>query len=339
MSITIGDVARMANVSKGTVSAVLNNKNTVSEATRKKVLKVIEKLNYRPNQVARSLSSRQTKSIGLVIKEIDNPYFAKVMKGVFDVCVKSGYTVLLGSSELDPEQERQSVETLRNQQVDGLIISPLHGDNKDFTYLAELLRYKYPLVMLEPVKNFTTNVVGVDNAKAAYAAISYLINLGHSEIAYFAGPLYSAHSENRLEGYKQALMDHNIPIRKNFIIQVGSNIDDGHKAGKILFSNLENSPTAVFCYNDLVAVGLVDVLIEMGISIPDEISVIGFDDITFCESARIPLTTVHMPTYQIGEAATRLLINQISNREQVLNERIVFDAHLVKRQSCGPRKI
>lgn len=339
MSITIGDVARMANVSKGTVSAVLNNKNTVSEATRKKVLKVIEKLNYRPNQVARSLSSRQTKSIGLVIKEIDNPYFAKVMKGVFDVCVKSGYTVLLGSSELDPEQERQSVETLRNQQVDGLIISPLHGDNTDFTYLAELLRFKYPLVMLEPVKNFTTNVVDVDNVQAAYSAIKCLIELGHTEIAYFAGPLYSAHSENRLEGFKQALMDHNIPIQKNFILQVGSNIEDGYKAGKNLFSNCESCPTAVFCYNDLVAVGLVDALIEMGFSIPDDISVIGFDDITFCESARIPLTTVHMPTYKIGEAAARLLINQISNREQVLNERIVLDAHLVKRESCGPRKI
>ncbi|MBD3289581.1 LacI family DNA-binding transcriptional regulator [candidate division KSB1 bacterium] len=338
MNITIGDVARMANVSKGTVSAVLNDKNTVSEATRKKVLAVIEKLNYRPNQVARSLSIRQTKSIGLVIKEIDNPYFAKVMKGVFDVCVKSGYTVLLGSSELDPEQERQSVDTLRNQQVDGLILSPLHGENQDFTYLAELLRFKYPLVMLEPVQNFTTNVVSVDNVQAAYRAISYLIELGHTDIAYFAGPQYSAHSENRLEGYRQALIDHNIPIRKDLIIQAGSNIEDGYRTGTALFSSSGDKPTAVFCYNDLVAVGLVDALVEMGIGIPEQVSVIGFDDIAFCESARIPLTTVHMPTYEIGEAAATLLINQILVRDKVLNEKIVLDAHLVKRQSCGPKK-
>lgn len=337
MKITIGDVARIANVSKGTVSAVLNDKTTVSTETREKVLRVVKKLNYKPNQVARSLSRRQTKSIGLVIKEIDNPFFAKIMKGVFDVCAKNGFTVLLGSSELSPQQEIQSVETLSNQQVDGLIISPLHGDGADFTYLAELMRQNYPLVMLETVRNFATNVVGVDNIKAAYRATTYLIELGHDQIAYLAGPFYSAHSEYRLEGYKQAHIDHNIPLRKDFIVQAGSNIGDGYRVGTGIFGSDAEKPTAIFCYNDLVAIGLMDALFELEYKVPQDISVIGFDDIPFCESARIPLTTVHMPTYQIGETAADLLLRQIANRNEILNEKIILEAYLVERQSCAGR--
>ncbi|MDZ7319702.1 MAG: LacI family transcriptional regulator, partial [candidate division KSB1 bacterium] len=174
MKVTIADVARMANVSKATVSAVLNNKPTVSPQTRELVNEVIRHLNYRPNEIARSLSIRRTKCIGLVIKEIDNPYFAKVMKGVFDVCCEMGYTVLLGSSELSPNQELKSVQTLTHRHVDGLIISPLQGDDIDFSYLGNLLRENYPLVMLGSVKNYITNTVDIDNVKAAYEAVSYL---------------------------------------------------------------------------------------------------------------------------------------------------------------------
>ena len=337
MKVTITDVARVANVSKASVSAVLNNKPTVSPRTRDKILGVIKKLNYRPNAVARSLSSRKTKSFGLVIKEIDNPYFARVMKGVFDVCCELGYTVLLGSSELSPAQELENIETLASQRVDGLIISPLQGADSDFTYLSDLIHDRYPLVMLGAVKNYTTSVVDIDNISAAYQAVSYLINLGHTEIAYFSGPTYSAHSFDRLQGYQQALIDHKLPIRKDFIINVGSYIENGYQSGKKFYSRQSKRPSAVFCYNDLVAIGLINALIESNINVPDQVSVIGFDDIDICGSIKIPLTTIHVPAYEIGRKASELLIRQIQNSDQLLNEKIILKTRLVQRNSCTKR--
>ena len=335
MPVTITDIAKLSNVSKATVSAVLNEKTGISQATRDRVLDIVKKLNYRPNQIARSLSSRQTKSIGLVIKEIDNPFFSKVMKGVFDTCERHGYTVLLGSSELSPEQEVQSITTLTGQRVDGLIISPLQGENVDFNYLSELLREKYPLVMLGEVKNYTTNVVDINNFEAAYKAVCYLILQGHTKIACFAGPSYSAHSLNRLEGYRGALIDNNLSIRKEYILPVGSYIKDGYQAGKKLFSSSLDLPSAVFCYNDLAAIGLINALLELNIQVPEKVSVIGFDDIDFGRSVKVPLTTVQVPAHKIGEKAANLLIKQIDNRDKPLNKKVILDAKLVIRDSCA----
>lgn len=335
MNITIDDVARMANVSKATVSAVLNNKSTVSEQTRLKVLRVIKKLNFRPNQLARSLSIRKTKSIGLLIKEIDNPYFAKIMKGVFDTCSKLSYTVLLGSSELSPKQEIKNVETFVNQRVDGLIISPLQGDDVDLTYISDIMGKKYPLVMLGRLKNFSTNSIDINNVESSFEAVSYLIKLGHKNIAYFAGPSYSIHSFERLEGYQNALIKNNIPIKKKYIMQVGSHIKNGYESGKQLFSKFkENSPTGVFCYNDLVAIGLINSLMELKIKVPQQVSVIGFDDINFCGSFKIPLTTIRVPAYEIGETAANLLIKQINNPSVLLKEKKILQTKLIKRDSC-----
>jgi LacI family transcriptional regulator len=334
MKITINDVARIANVSKASVSAVLNNKSTVSPKTRDKILKVIEKLNYRPNEVARSLSNRKTKSIGLVIKEIDNPYFARVMKGVFDFCCEMGYTVLLGSSELSPAQEFQNIETLTRQQVDGLIISPLQEVESGFAYLAGLIHDKYPFVMLGSVKSYNTNIVDIDNVSAAHKAVSYLIGLGHTEIAYFSGPTYSSHSQDRLQGYQQALIDHNLSIRKEYMVEVGSYISNGYQAGKTFFSSRSPFPSAVFCYNDLVAIGLINALLELGIKVPQQVSVIGFDDIDICESVKIPITTMRVPAHEIGRKASELVIKQIQNIKQSNNEKIMLETKLIERSSC-----
>ena len=335
MNITIEDVARMAKVSKGTVSAVLNEKSTVSEKTRAKVLAVIKKLNYRPNLLARSLSIQKTKSIGLVIKEIDNPYFTKIMKGVFDSCTNKDYIVLLGSSELSPVQETKHIETLINQRVAGLIISPLQGEGVDLSYIADLLRDNYPLVMLGSVKNFLTNAVDVNNVEAAYQAVRYLIELGHKNIAYFAGPSYSIQSFERMEGYQNALSFTNVPMNKKNIVQVGSYMKNGYDKGKEIFSNFNlKSPTAVFCYNDLVAIGLMNALTELGINIPEQVSIIGFDDINMCDSFKIPLTTIRVPAYQIGQTAANILVDQITNGVTTEREKQVLKAELVKRSSC-----
>jgi len=333
MEFNIGDVARLANVSKATVSAVINSRPGVSPQTRENVLRIIKKINYRPNQVARSLSVRATKSLGLVIKEIDNPHFARVIKGVFNSSSRHGYTVILGSSEHSPEKEQLSVEALLNQRVDGLIISPLQASHSDFGYLAELIARKYPLVTLGEVKNYATSVVDINNEAAAYEAVSYLISKGHRRIAYFSGPPFSAHSKDRLRGYQQALIGHSVPVDNKLILDAGPYFENGYSRGKEIFSS-DNKPTAVFCYNDLVAIGLINAVLELGLRAPDDVAVIGFDDIDFCRFARIPLTTVHVPAYQIGEKATEILMMQINNRSSGLVEKILLDTYLVKRESA-----
>ena len=336
MNITIEDVARMAKVSKGTVSAVLNKKATVSERTRSNVLAVIKKLNYRPNLLARSLSIQKTKTIGLVIKEIDNPYFTKIMKGVFDACSDKDYIVLLGSSELSPIQEAKHIEILINQRAAGLIISPLQGEDIDLSYITDLIKDDYPLVLLGSVKNFLTNGVDLNNAEAAYQAVRYLIELGHKNIAYFAGPSHSIQSFERMEGYQNALSTTNVPLKKENIIQVGSYMNNGYAKGKEIFSNFKKiNPTAVFCYNDLVAIGLMNALIELGINVPEQVSIIGFDDMNLCGSFKIPLTTLHVPAYQIGQTAANLLVDQITNGVTSEKQKKVLIAKLVKRSSCA----
>ncbi len=337
MRMTISEIAKLANVSKSAVSIVLNNKSGVSEETRSKVLAIIEKYNYSPNQIAQSLAVRETKSIGLIIKEIDNPYFAKLMRGVYDTCSQLGYSVLLGSSELSLEKEAEIVKTLISKRVDGLILSPLQSEGADFSYLADLLKDNYPLVILGTVTNYATNTVDIDNARAAYDAVSYLIKRGHTKIAHFAGPARSGHGQKRLDGYKQALIDHKLSINKDFIISVEPYAPNGYQAGKELFGKKRELPTAVFCYNDLVAIGLINALTEIGIDVPTEVSVMGFDNIEFGEYVKIPLTTVQMPAYEIGKSATDLLVRQIGRSSTPLLQKVVLEHKVVERASVAKR--
>jgi len=332
---TITDIAKLANVSTSAVSIVLNNKKGVSEKTRSNVLEIIKKFNYNPNQIAQSLAAKETKSIGLIIKEIDNPYFSKLMKGVFDACSQLGYSVLLGSSELSTEKESEIINTLLNKRVDGLLISPLQNERGNFTYLANLLQDNFPLVVLGMIKNYHTNSVDIDNSKAAYDAVSYLIKLGHTKIAHLAGPVHSGHGQMRLEGYKQALIDNNITINSSFIHPVEPYTPNGYKAGLELFSKKVDHPTAVFCYNDLVAIGLINALSELKIQVPQKVSVVGFDNIDFSAYVKIPLTTIQMPAYEIGIASTNLLIKQISNSSEPLNETVILKHKLIERKSCA----
>lgn len=335
MAVTISDVARLADVSKATVSAVMNDRPGISQKTRDRVLEIAAHLNFRPNQLARSLSIRKTHSIGLVIKEIDNPFFTKIMKGVYDTCIHHGYTVLLGSSELSPQRELQSIETLVNQRVEGLILAPLLGEDVDFSYLSDLTRDRYPLVTLGRVSNYHTSVVEAKNVEGAFEAVRYLIRSGHKRIAYFSGPTHSSNAEDRAEGYSRAFLESHLPYRSEDVVQVGSHIENGYEAGKRFFSQQQDYPTAVFCYNDLVAMGLINALTDLGFSVPDDISVIGFDNIQYGAHFRVPLTTVHVPTYEMGKTAAEMVIGQINDTDKPRQEKKFFDVELIHRKSAS----
>jgi DNA-binding LacI/PurR family transcriptional regulator len=334
-NITIENVAQRARVSTGTVSAVLNDKPTVAASTRKRVLKVIQKLNFRPNHIARSLIVRKTRTIGLVVKQIDNPYFTKVMRSVLVFFNERGYTVLLGSSELSPEKEQESVETLLRQRVEGLILSPLQGHGTDIRYISRLIRDQFPLVLLDKVPKVQANVVDIQNKHASAEAINYLIQLGHRRISYYEGPDYSLHNKERLNGFKQAMTKNNLQLLPSSIRKAGVYIDDGYHTAMRQFSESGNTPTAIFCFNDLVAIGVMNALFDLNIRVPDDVSIIGFDDIEFCNAVKVPLTSIRIPAFEIGKAAAGLLLKQIENKTKNLKEVIELKAPLVLRASCA----
>ena len=335
MRVTISEIARLANISQSSVSLVINNKPGVSAKTRAKVLEIMSKYQYNPNPIAQSLAGKDTKSIGLIIKEIDNPYFARLMRGVYDACARLGYSVLLGSSEHLPEKETEIIKTMVSKRVDGLIISPLQGDGFQVSSLAELLRDKYPLVILGTVASEAINIVDIDNQKAAYDAVSFLIGKGHTKISHFAGPVNTGHGQRRLEGYKQALIDHNIRVDNSLIVPVEPYVLNGYEAGKEMFAGAAQPPSAVFCYNDLVAIGLMNALRELGVDVPESASVMGFDNIDIDEYLRIPLTTVQMPAYDIGQRAADLLIARIGDSSPSRGEHVILEHTIIERASVA----
>ena len=337
---TIRDVAEWAGVSNATVSNVINDKGKVSESTRKEVLEAIEALNYRPNASAqRKLKSRGPKSIGLVIKEIHNPYFADVIVGAQEKAEEEGYAIILSSSEGQRDTEGQIVDLLVEKDVDGIIINPLLDHDADLSHLFNLKRRNVPFVLLEEVHGLKSNLVDVDNVKAAREVISYLIDLGHRDVIHFAGPEYSMHSDERIEGFQQAFFKTQQVYSEDYVVRTsGAHMEDGYRTGLEYFKDRPASerPTAVTCYNDLTAIGLLRALRELDIDVPGEVSVTGFDNIRTCDYAPVPLTSMGVPTKKMGRKAMEVLIRQLENSDQDEPEVVNLEAEMTVRASTAP---
>ena len=331
---TIDDVARGAGVSKATVSAVLNDKGTVGHATRDRVIAVINQLNYRPSNPGSRARPRH-RCIGLVIKEIDNPYYMEIAAGIGAFCRRQGYSVLVGSSEGDPAAEREMIDLLCEQGADGLVITPVMNADTDLSHLFELKRRNYPFVLLEQIRGVRASLVDVENVDASRRAVEFLIEQGHTRIVHLAGPTYSMHSEERMDGVRRAFSHSSLTIGEEAIIPAGAHLEDGYRAGLAYFRDLApaDRPTGVTCYNDLVALGLCRALGELGISVPGDVSVVGFDDLAMIPYMGVALTTVHVPKVEMGERATEMLIRIIEARKAQPPERVTFDGNLVVRDS------
>ncbi|HMB94231.1 MAG TPA: LacI family DNA-binding transcriptional regulator [Rhodothermales bacterium] len=334
-NVTIHDVAERAGVSIGTVSAVINHKNTVSKATRRKVLQAVSELNYRPSAAARRrLKPSTEKSIGLVIKEVHNPYFADIIIGVQQAARAQGFNVLVVSSERDYKLEQQLVDLLVAKDVEGIIINPLFDEKADLSHLFEIKRRNIPLVLIENVRGIQASMVDVDNVAASKEAVKHLIDRGHKRIVHFAGPKYSMHSDERIEGVRRAFSAQRLIFDDHDIVYAGARLEDGYQAGLDFFRDrTEDMPTAVTCYNDLLALGLIRALRELGLRVPEDVSVIGYDDIDMASYASVPLTTVRVPKEQIGQQATDILIQHIEALDAGVIEKVCMQAELVVRES------
>ncbi len=323
-------VAIKAGVSTSTVSHVINKTRFVSTDKKERVFKAIKELDYQPNGLARNFRKKRTKTIGLIIPDNTNPYFAEVARGVEDACFELGYSVILCNSDRKMEKEINYLELLMEKGVDGIAFVSV-GDDKKATDIFG--KKRVPKVLLDrEIPGLQLDSVLVDNQLGGFLATEYLIKLGHRRIACITGPSKLSSSMERETGYYNALKKSNI-IPDKILIQSGSfHSDSGYEAIKNLLLK-SNPPTAIFACNDLIAIGAMFGANEMGFKVPNDLSIIGFDDISIASFMAPRLTTVMQPKYDIGKTAANLLIKRIINRDLPVKLEI-FKPVLTIRGSC-----
>lgn len=333
---TIEDVAREAGVSKGTVSAVLNGKNTVKPRTRERILEVMKDLNFRPRGMARNLKNNsEDRSIGLIIKDINYPFYTAIATGVREYAYSKGYQVIITSSENDHECEKKFTHLFSTKDIKGAIIAPIVEGAAEIEHLFKLKMINYPFVLLEEVRGIQANAVVIDNLRAVRQAVKYLIDAGHRKIVHFAGPLQSSHTQERIEGFRYAFSETTLAFNKDMVFFIGSRYEDSYRNSLEFFKNKprDQYPTAIVCFNDQQALAVMTALKEMNIRVPDEISIIGNDDIYYAQLYPVPLTTIHAPLHEIGVRSAEILIRNIESTVLLPPERILLQTDLVVRES------
>lgn len=331
------DIAKLAGVSRTTVSFVLNNRTDVkiSEATRKKVLNIAKELDYYPHAIATSLVKNKTRTIGLILCQrlesvFSDAFLPRVLLGVSTVAQNKDYKILLQYVE-DLTKKGTYYSLAREKRIDGIILSGPMSDDK------ELLRLKdenFPIVLMGQIGEDNFSYSDIDNVKAAKNAVQHLISHGHKRIAIITNaPLNYTASESRLSGYKSALEENSIPYDEELIGIGDFTPQSGFKEMQKLLS-LKKLPTAIFVASDVVAFGVMDALKKGGMKIPQDIALVGFDNVNLSEYVDPPLTTVDLPGYEIGKNAANILIDNIENNKND-NKKIILETHLVIRKSCG----
>lgn len=324
---TIKDVARMANVAVSTASYALNNKGKVSQETREKVQKIADELGYRPNGVARDLKRNvKTGIICVFFDDFGGPFYSEVLRGVQDVALCNNYNLIACT-------HRMTEKFLSERRVDGaIILSPNIPDE----VLLKAAGPKFPIVVMdrELQCEHICNVL-IDNVQGAYSATKHLIDLGHKRIAYISGPFISYDNMKRLEGYKNALMENNIAFDPNLVVQGRFTEEGGYGAMKLILLNSKLNKSkldAVFCANDEMAIGAINALNEENVKIPDDISIIGYDDIRLSSYIQPPLTTISHYKYEWGTMAANLVFQGL--KEDFKGGKVILPAKLIVRSSC-----
>lgn len=336
MRTTIKDIAAKTGLSVTTVSLVLNNRpSKISQETRELVLKTAQELCYRPNQLAVGLIKKRTKTIGLILSDIRNSFFSTLAKGVEDECCKNGWTVFLCNTSDLHERDMAYIDLLASKGVDGIIYCmSMDSDVDKFQESQTLLhRLNLPYVMLDRTCNLPgISSVKVDHFTGGLLATRHLLELGHREIACVTGPTHLEDSMARLEGYKAALEEWDVPFDPSLLQEGSYDMASGIAAMEAL---IPRRPSAVFAFNDMMAYGVYKALKHHGLSIPRDISVVGYDDIFSSEILEVPLTSIHQPVRRMGAAAVRKLLSIIEKEPQTENAQL-FLPELVIRRSTAP---
>ncbi|MBN1895171.1 LacI family DNA-binding transcriptional regulator [bacterium] len=333
MSITIQDIALKAGVSITTVSRVLNGKikkYRINEKTAERIIRTAKELHYRPNILARSLRLKKTKTIGLVIPDISNPFFAYVTKSIQTTAYQAGYSLVVVNTDENINTEIEQIELLRSKGVDGFVIMPV-GIRYD--HIEALQNDHGTVVLLDRCfDELETHSVVVDNHSGAFQAVTHLIEKGHRRIAIIQGLLNTYTNNQRVKGYRDALQRHGIRIDEHLIVGKDFRKENGYIEMKLLLNQSER-PTAIFTTSDLITLGALQAVYEEQLRIPDDISLVAFDDIDFAPFLMAPLTAVSQPKELMGELAVKLLIDQLKSKGKTDKKRIVLNPHLIVRKS------
>lgn len=328
---TILDVAEAAGVSIATVSRVLSGKGGVSAALADKVRQAAADLNFKPNRVARGLRRQHTQTIGVLVTDIQNPFFTSVLQSIEAILEPSGYVMLLCNSDEQPGREKIHLTTLQAEGVAGVIIAPTRSEAGRY---QPVIDNGTPIVLIDrEVPDLRTDNVVINNQDAASSAVNHLLGLGHKKIGLIAGPAHATTSTIRKKGYLQALRDAGIPIMNEYIQAADYKQCGGYEAmGRLL--NLPDRPTAVIVLNNLMTLGALQSIQEHRLSVPGDVALLGFDDLPWAACLQPPLTVIAQPTYALGEAAAQLLVDRIHNPNRPFRK-IMLEASLIVRASTA----
>jgi LacI family transcriptional regulator len=330
MKVTIYDVAREANVSIATVSKVINNTGRIGEKTKRKVLNVMKKLDYQPNIMASALMGKQTKTIGLLIPDLANPFFSELARRIEDRCHEFGYSLVICSTDYLTEKENKYLALLKRKNVDGFILA---SGFENLAKVEELVSEDFPVaIVARDFPMFSVNTVALDDFMGGYLAASHLIDLGHKNISVIARDVWS--NRERLRGFKQALEENSIEFNTGFEFVEDINHVEPGRSMTLKYLNSPNPPTAIFACNDLLAIGAIQAVKEQGLSVPGDISVIGFDNTMIATIVEPPLTTIAQPIQNMGKEVVDLMISMIKG-EKKEKMRLTLLPSLVERKSTA----
>ncbi len=333
MAASIADVAEYAGVSTATVSRVLAEKPHVSERTRQRVLKAVHELNYQPNRTARRLRSQASDVLGLIVSDIQNPYFTSVARGVEDFAFSKRMNVLLCNTDEDVDRERIYLNLMRAEGVAGFIMSPAHNLHNR-VLLQEIRQAGQAIVLLDrQYVGFDCDTVLVDNVKGTRLAIDHFVELGYTKIAMIGGEAYITSGRERHEGFHRAIAANNLVLYSEFVKVGNFRRESGYNLAQELIK-LPNPPEAIFVANNQMLLGVLSALREAQIRIPQDIAIIGFDDTPWANEVTPPITVVAQPTYKLGREALRLLRRRIETPDSpyIISR---LDTKLIVRESCG----
>jgi LacI family transcriptional regulator len=333
MPITIYDVAREAGVSMATVSRVVNGNPNVKPTTRKKVLAAIERLGYRPNAVARGLASKKTTTVGVVIPDISDAFFAELARGIDDIASMYKYNIILCDSDQRLEKEIHLINTLLEKQVDGIVFM---GREITDEHVQVFNTSPVPIVLAGTKEKSGENPsVNTDHVSGGFDATMRLIEAGHTRVAMVTGPFVDPLGGlERFEGYRKAINEKNLPFREEYVLAGDFTYESGLTAAQ-KFMQLPDPPTAIFAANDEMAVGVIHGIQDLGKSVPNDVEVIGYNNIRLAEMVRPRLTTVVQPMYDIGAVSMRLLTKYMNN-EKVEDDIVVLPHRIEERESTKP---
>jgi len=332
--VTVRDVARHAGVSTSTVSHVLNRTRFVSDDLRERVMAAMRELDYEPNAAARMLSLKRSDTLGLIVSDIRNPFFSSVARGVEDVAQEHGYTVVLCNSDENLMKETACLKTLQSRQVDGVLLASAGLADE---YVSRLVQAGFPIVLVDrDLPGQGLPAVLLDNEGAAYSAVRHLIERGHRRIGMLSGRHSISTTTERVAGYHRALREAGLDLDGRLVVSGESTSEGGTDATHELLS-IEPPPTAIFSGNNLMSIGALHSISSRGLSVPDDVALVGFDDFPFpwSDAFRPHLTTVAQPTYELGRRSAEMLVQMLRRSTPPAGLRVVLEGKLVIRESSG----